>query len=173
MEHLSEITVEQLQDALDETDRKTPAQRLIAAIAYKNGVTQTELAEWFDVERKTIYNWLTRLEERDLDEAIYDEKRPGRPRKLDEAELEELKNILHNPPRDVEYDAPAWTVNLVQKLIQERFETKYSRPSCRRLMKELGLRYQKPERASAEVDAKEREEFEEELKKLSHVWMPT
>lgn len=172
MEHLTEITVEQLQEALDKTDEKTPAQRLIAAIAYKNGITQSELADWFDVERKTIYNWLTRLEDRDLERAIYDVDRPGRPRKLTEEQLDELEEILHNPPTAVGYDVPAWMTDLVQELIREQFEIEYSRPSCRRLMKELGLSYQTPRKAAAEADPAEREEYEQELKKLGHVWMP-
>jgi len=53
MNHLDEISVEELQDALDNVDGKNPTQRLLAAIAYKNGVTQTELAEWYDVQRRT------------------------------------------------------------------------------------------------------------------------
>ena len=44
MEHLEEISIEDLQQALDEVEGKQPTQRLLAAIAYKNGVTQTELA---------------------------------------------------------------------------------------------------------------------------------
>lgn len=172
MNRLSDISVEQLQDALDGVDRKTPAQRLIAAIAYKHGVTQTELAEWFDVERKTIYNWLTRLEERDFDDAVYDEKRPGRPRKLDEEQLAELKHLLHKSPAETGYDVPAWTTELVQTLIRDRFEIEYSRPSCRRLMKELGLRYQTARKAVAEVDPEDRDALEKEIKTLGHVWMP-
>jgi len=31
-----------------------------------NGVTQTELAEWYDVQRRTIYSWFKR---RDIDES--------------------------------------------------------------------------------------------------------
>ena len=164
MKHLSEISVKQLQNALDDTDRKTPAQRLITAIAYKNGVTQSELAEGFDVERKTIYNWLTRLEKRDLDEAIDDEQRPGRPRKLTDEQLDALQEMLHNTPTEAGYDVPAWTTDLVQELIRDQFEIEYSRPSCRRLMKELGLSYQTPRKAAAEADPDEREAFEEELK---------
>ncbi len=53
MEHLS---TEDLQNALDNVEGKKPTQRLLAAIAYKNGVPQIELAEWYGVERKTIYN---------------------------------------------------------------------------------------------------------------------
>ncbi len=61
MDHLDEISVEELQDALDNAEGKKPTQRLIAAIAYKNGLTQTELAEWYGVQRRTIYSWLKRL----------------------------------------------------------------------------------------------------------------
>jgi len=173
MEHLTDITVDDLQRALDSTDEKTPALRLVAAIAYKNGITQSELAEWFDVERKTIYNWLTRLEERDLDDAIRDEQRAGRPRKLSEAQLGELREILQNPPTEAGLDAPAWTTEFLQQFIREEFEIDYSQPSCRRLMKEAGLSYQTPRKAAAEADPAERETFERELKKLGHVWMPS
>jgi chromosome segregation and condensation protein ScpB len=62
VDHLDELSVEELQDALDNVDGTKPAQRLLAAIAYKNGVTQTELAEWYDVQRRTIHSWLTRLD---------------------------------------------------------------------------------------------------------------
>ncbi len=58
---LDKISVEELQDILDNTDGKKPTQWLLAAIAYKNGVTQTELAEWYGVQRRTIYSLLKRL----------------------------------------------------------------------------------------------------------------
>ena len=41
MDHLDEISVEELQRALNSVEGNKPAQRLTAAIAYKNGVTQT------------------------------------------------------------------------------------------------------------------------------------
>jgi transposase len=40
---------------------------VLAAIAPKNGVTQTELAEWYGTGRRTIYSWLMRL---DTDESL-------------------------------------------------------------------------------------------------------
>lgn len=173
MERLPDTTVDDLQRALDSVGRKTPALRLIAAIAYKNGITQSELAAWFDVERKTIYNWLTRLEERDLEAAIRDDDRAGRPRKLSDDQLDELESILHNPPTAVGFDAPAWTTELLQDFIRVRFDTDYSRPSCRRLMKEAGLRHQPPQKAAIAADAGDREVLEAELKRLGHVWVPT
>jgi transposase len=152
MNHLDDITVADLQRALDEVDGKTPAMRLLAAIAYKNGVTQTELAEWYGVERRTIYSWLKRLEEKPLAEAVRDDDRPGRPRRLSEREQNELEELLNGPPGEVGYDAPAWTPELVADLLAERFDVAYSLPSCRRLMKEAGLRYRRSRGAAADRD---------------------
>jgi hypothetical protein len=39
MEHIDEVSVTELQEALDNVMESTPTQRLLAAIAYKNGVT--------------------------------------------------------------------------------------------------------------------------------------
>ena len=66
MDHLNEISVEELQHALDEVEGDKPTQRFTAAIAYKNGVTQTEIAERYGVQRRTIYSWLKRLEKNRL-----------------------------------------------------------------------------------------------------------
>jgi len=56
VDHFDDISVEELQDALDNVERKKSSERLLAAIVYKNGVTQIELVEWYDVQRRTIYS---------------------------------------------------------------------------------------------------------------------
>ena len=87
MEHLNQITVEELKDALGNVEEKKPTERLLAAIAYKNGVSQAELAEWYDVQRRTIYNWLNRLDtDESLEHAVSDAHRSGRNRKLSESQ---------------------------------------------------------------------------------------
>lgn len=172
MDHLDDISIEELQDALDNVDGKKPTKRLLAAIAYKNGVTQTELAEWYDVERKTIYSWLKRLNQEPLEQAVHDDHRSGRPRKLTEEQQKSLEITLHEPPTEAGYDAPAWTPALVHHYIREMFDVVYSLPSCRRLMKEAGLSYQKPRRTAAEADSDEHDEFHEKLKKSDENWMP-
>lgn len=137
MDHLDEITLEELQQALENVDRKRPTQRLITAIAYKNGVTQTELAEWYGVERRTIYNWLKRLETDDpLDEAVTDASRSGRDRKLSQTQQRAFERAVNEPPDAAGYDARTWTPKLVQQYLEETYGVEYSRPSCRRLLKE-------------------------------------
>ncbi len=173
MNHLDEIPVEELQDALDNVDGKKPTQRLLAAIAYKNGVSQTELAEWYDVQRRTIYSWLKRLDtDESLEQAVSDDKRTGRKRKLSETQQKEFEKTVHEPPSEVGIDAPAWTPALAQGFLEETYGVKYSIPSCRRLLKEAGLSYQKPRRSAAEADEGEQEAFHEELKKSGGRWTP-
>jgi transposase len=139
MDHLDEISIEELQRALDEVEGKKPTQRLLAAIAYKNGVTQTELAEWYGVQRRTIYNWLKRLEAEPLDAAVEDARRPGRPRRLSREQQNELERTLHGAPAEAGYDETEWTPTLVQQFLRDAFDVDYSLPSCRRFMNEAGV----------------------------------
>lgn len=144
MDHLADVTVDDLHDALDEVEGKRPTQRLLAAIAYENGVSQTELAEWHDVERKTVYSWLRRFDaDQPVEEVVRDRRRPGRPRKLSEAQRRELGRTLRESPTDAGYDAAAWTPELVRSHLRATHDVDYSIPSCRRLMKEAGLRYRR------------------------------
>jgi predicted regulator of amino acid metabolism with ACT domain len=108
MDHLDEISVEELHDALDNVEGKKPPQRLLAAIAYKNGITQTELAEWHNTGRRTIYSWLKRLDtDESLEQAVTDAHRSGRKRKLSQKEQQEFEETVHESPKEVEVDAPA------------------------------------------------------------------
>ncbi len=173
MDHLDELSVEELQYALDNVDGKKPTQRLLAAVAYKNGVTQTELSEWYGVERRTIYSWLKRLDtDESLEQAVSDAHRSGRKRKLSENEQEQFEATVHESPEEVGFNAPAWTPVLVQQYLDETYDVEYSIPSCRRLLKEAGLSYQKPRRTAVESDADEQETFREEFKKNGGRWTP-
>mgnify|MGYP005861151881 CR=1 FL=1 len=173
MDHLDEISVEELQDALDNVEGKKPTERLLAAIAYKNGVEQAELAEWYDVQRRTIYNWLKRLDiDESLEHAVVNAHRSGRKRKLSELQQQKFEEAVHDQPEAVGIDAPAWTPALVQQFLDETYDVEYSIPSCRRLLKEAGLSYQKPRRKAAEADEDDQEAFHEELKKSGGKWTP-
>ena len=94
-----------------------------------------------------------------------DDKRTGRKRKISETQQEEFEETVHDPPSEVGIDAPAWTPALAQDYLDETYGVEYSISSCRRLLKEAGLSYQKPRRSAAEADQDEQEEFYDVLKK--------
>lgn len=144
---LDRVSVSALRSALETVNKKKPTQRLMIAIAYKHGVSQTELADWYDIERKTVYNWLSRLEARPeaLADAARDASRPGRPRKLTPSQQAALERTLSEPPTEAGYDAPGWTPELLRRQLRERFDCSYSIGSCRRLLREAGLEYDRRE----------------------------
>lgn len=141
MDRIPEISAAELRTALASVEGKRPAMRLVAGIAYKNGRSQTELAAWFGVERKTVYNWLERLDADDLADSVTDESRSGRHRKLAEAHLATLREAVRQPPQAAGFDATSWTPALVQTYLRDAFDVEYSLPSCRRLLREAGLEY--------------------------------
>lgn len=136
MDRLDDLTTDDLRDALDRVDGKTPALRLVAAIAYESGVSQTELADWFGVERKTIYNWLRRFDEAPPAEAARDADRPGRPTKLTSEQRREAIESLAVGPGAAGYEADEWTPETVAAYLRDRFGAEYSESSCRRLLRE-------------------------------------
>lgn len=140
MTHLDGISSADLRAALDEIDGSRPSRRLIAAIAYKHGVAQTELAEWFDVERKTVYNWLSRLGERpdDLVEAARDAPRSGRPSKLSDDQRAELAGVLGSTPDAAGYEEPEWVPSLLRRHVRDEYGVEYTAESCLRLLEQLG-----------------------------------
>jgi transposase len=112
------------------------------------------------------------LETTTIARAATDEDRPGRPRRLSTEQQNELERQLHEPPTEEGIDAPAWTPALLQQHLRDTFDVEYSRPSCRRLLKEAGLTYQKPRRTTGEAEPEAREEFVEELTKSGGRWTP-
>lgn len=139
MPDLDSVSVADLRTELNRVESKTPALRLVVGLNYKYGATQTEIAEQYGLARKTVYNWLKRLETQSLEQAIVDADRPGRPPKLSSGERKELAQALRQSPSAVGYSTEGWTPRLVKEFVAERLEVEYSTPHIRRLMREIGL----------------------------------
>lgn len=165
MARLEEIPVEELEEALVETDGYREVQRLITAIIYKRGPSVPMLAEWLDKREATIYEWFNRLEDQPIREAIQDEQRPGRPSKLTDEEQDQFETALQESPKGVGYDAPAWTPKLARQYLLDEFDAEYTLRHVRRKMKDAGLSWQTPRPQPPTADEEEREEFRKDLKK--------
>jgi len=77
-EKINDITVEKLQEKLIDDDAKD-IKRLMAAIAYKQGHSPADIEVIYGISKKNVYQWLDCFEERGLNDALYDESKPGRP----------------------------------------------------------------------------------------------
>ena len=109
--------------------------RLRGVLLLKKGYTQGKVAEIMDVTTRTVYNWKTRYNQEGVD-GLRDKPIPGRKTVLDESDMEKLRSLLEE--RDY------WTSNQVRELIKREFGVEFTTRHIPRVLRKLGLRYQKP-----------------------------
>ena len=171
MTYLANITADDLRQVLAEVEGKTPTQRVLAGISYKDGVAQTTIAERYGVHRNTVRNWLERLErlaDEPFEEVVYDAHRSGREAELTAEQQKQLEETLLQPPTEAGVDAPAWTPALVQQYITNAFAVEYHVRHIRRLMTKAGLSYKTARPEYQNADERAQEAFKEGFQKS---WM--
>lgn len=137
---IPETTIADLQTTLEEIDDDGKAvKRLVVALAYKHGRTPAEIEDTFGFAEKTVYEWLDRIEDGGLEEAVSDESKPGRPSKLTDDQFDKLTTVLDQSPADVGYDVQAWSPDVVQDWLNTEFEIEYTRRHIRRLLRDAGF----------------------------------
>ena len=104
MGRLDDISLEELHELREQTEGEIPRERVLAAIGRKQGDEIETLAERHGVVEKTNRNCLDRFAEESIEQAPYDDPKPGRPSKLAEHEREELFEQLQKPPTELVYD---------------------------------------------------------------------
>jgi len=134
MNKLDSVDSDALRETLAETTDPKAVKRLMIALAYDDGVSVDTLSERYGIPRSTLYSWLDRFEEDSIADAIRDEHRPGRPPLLSEQERGHLTEVLHQSPRDIEFEQKFWTPELAQEYIQREYGILYSLGHVRRLL---------------------------------------
>jgi len=88
-----------------------------------------------DVTTRMVYNWKTRYNREGV-EGLKDRPIPGRKTVLNDEDMKRLRMLLEE--RDY------WTSNQVRALIKEEFGIEFTTRHIPRILRKLGLRYQKP-----------------------------
>lgn len=138
MVKLDDVDPDELRRTLADADSAKEAKRLVVALDYLDDVPVSVLAERYGIPRSTLYYWLDRFETEPVEEAIVDEDRPGRPRKLDDDDRRRLRGHLDTTPEEHGYDAREWTPELVRDHVEHTFGVSYSVGHVRRLLRDLG-----------------------------------
>lgn len=70
MDRLQNVATADLREKLTDVEELESAERLMAAILHKQGVSLPDLAEWFGFDEADIDEWFAEFEENNLDEVI-------------------------------------------------------------------------------------------------------
>ena len=169
MGRLDEITLEELYELKEQIGEGKPREHVLAAIGRKQGDQLDTLADRHGVVEKTIRNWLDRFEEEPIEQAPYDEPRPGRPSKLDDDEREQLFEDLQNPPTELGYEQQAWSPKLLLAHVKDEYDVEYSKGHARKLLAKAELSCRTARPRNHEADPEMKAEFQETVEKTARV----
>lgn len=94
--------------------------------------------------RSQIYVWLRAYREGGI-EALRARPVPGRPRKLSESQLRQLRaTILGKNPAQLRFPYALWTLAIIRQLIADRFRVALTEVQIGRILKAMGITPQRP-----------------------------
>jgi transposase len=121
--------------------------RAQALLWLAEGFEAAEVAEWLQVSRQTIYNWLSRFQQRaelDLRERLLDAPRHGRPRAASGTVDALIAAVIDDDPRKLGYHATVWTAPLLSLYLRDRRRIEVSDRTVSRALDRLGIRWKRP-----------------------------
>lgn len=124
----------------EETSSKAKL-RLLVALKRKEGQPFDGIASQLEMKRITVNKLLHRFQERGIS-AKEDEKRSGRPKRLTQAQLKDLRGRLIAGPR--KGASPMWTTKAVRAYVKKNYKKDFTERHMRRLLHQLGFSIQKP-----------------------------
>jgi transposase len=126
--------------------RRIRAGRMLLA-----GKRPAEVAAAVGVARQTVYTWKALLDEGGID-ALRAVPGPGRPAKLDQTQLAQVRAALLQSPTEHGFGTELWTLKRVATLIERRHGVRFGQTQVWRILGSLGFSPQKPEKQAIERD---------------------
>jgi transposase len=110
-----------------------------------------EAAEAVGVARQTVYTWKALLDEGGID-ALRAVPAPGRPARLDDAQLAQVRAALLQSPTEHGFGTELWTLKRVGIVINKLHGVHFGQTQVWRILGALGFSPQKPDKRAFERD---------------------
>ena len=131
-------------------------QRLRALYALAIGEPVARVAQIFDVDDSTIYEWISKWKE---EHDVQDEPRSGCPPELSDEDKKEIRRLVEEgEPKKRGVNAGVWDTKELQTYFTSRGKT-VSRDVLRVALKSMGARYVKADVHYAEANLKLQKKF--------------
>jgi len=152
---LNEREIAQLEIVIKTVDDVRQLQRAQALLWLSDADNVSEVAERLRVDRRTVYNWVARFEQRScagISARLADGVRRGRPA-IAKGIIDPLIDlVIDSDPRDFGYRQTVWTAALLQTYLREEHRLEVSRFSVSRAIDRLGISWKRPRHTLASQD---------------------
>jgi transposase len=114
------------------------SRRLLSIAAVLDGMSRAEAAKIGGMDRQTLRDWVHRFNAQGP-AGLKDNRRPGNPRRLSRAQLEELSQIVETGPDRAVDGVVRWRRVDLRRVVGERFGIDYHERSIGKLLEALGF----------------------------------
>jgi len=132
--------------------------RLLSLAAVYDGMSRTEAAKIGGMDRQTLRDWVHRFNEAGPD-GLVDRKGPKRCRRLSEAQMQELAELVETGPDMAVDGVVRWRRIDLQRVIEERFGVTYNERTISKLLAALGFSHMSARPQHPRQDARVIEAF--------------
>jgi transposase len=141
-----------LQDEIRRSEESRYDHRLHGVLLVAQGMTCPQVAELLGDAPRSVEYWVRRFEQSGF-AGLREGERSGRPRRLDEKQLQEINKALRRTPRELGLGVNLWDGKTLAAWIAKRYGIELGVRQCQRLFRQLGFRLRKPRPAVAQADA--------------------
>lgn len=133
--------------------------RVRAVKAVLMGQRKIDVAIAYQVDYSTLYRWCQRcIRQQDFSE-LERKSGSGRPNILDFNHRKQLAEIVMKPASIFGYVTDFWTCRRLIQVTETQLKFRISQPTMWRLLRDMGLTYQKPERRYFEANEQQRKNW--------------
>ena len=140
-----------LQDEIRRTEEARYDHRLHALLMVAQGKKCSEVAELFGDSTRTVQNWVQRFEKEGF-AGLYDAERPGRPKRLNGEQRQEIGAVLRGTPNEGGLRGHIADWKTLSAYIMKRYGISLGEWQCQRMFSQLGFRLRKPRPVIAHAD---------------------
>ena len=123
------------------------------------GQRKTDVADAYQVDYSTLYRWCQRYEQHKHFSGLERKTGSGRPDTLEIKHRKRLTTIIMKPASHFGYETDFWTCRRLIQVTESELKVTVSKPTMWRVLRNMGLTYQKPERRYLEADDGRREKW--------------
>ncbi|WP_321471530.1 helix-turn-helix domain-containing protein [uncultured Paludibaculum sp.] len=140
-----------LQDEIRRNAESRYNHRLHGLLLVAQGMSALEVARLLGDAPRTVQYWIRRFEHDGL-AGLLEGERSGRPRRLDERQMEEVNAVLRSSPEECGLSGNLWDGKTLSEWIARRFGVDLGVRQCQYLFRQLGFRLRKPRPLIAQAD---------------------
>jgi len=140
-----------LQDEIRRNDEARYDHKLHAVLLATKDISCPRIASMLGDSQRTVRNWINAYLAHGL-QGLVDEERTGRPRRLDDDQMDEIQAALRVRPEDVGLAPGVWDGKSLSAFIEKQFGVTLGARQCQRMFREFGFRLRKPRPTIARSD---------------------